>query len=172
MNVSPGCISARNTAWFAWLPEFGCTLANLQLEQLAGALDRQRLGDVDELAAAVVAPARIALGVFVGHHRALRLEHGARDDVLRGDQLDLVALATELQLDRAGDFRVRVAEGRGEEGIRADGLRDGLVHDGPLTELRRRAAHSTKGKGTEAAARRFPRDAYCTPSEHNLTSFA
>ena len=60
-------------------------------EQLLGALDRQRLGDVDELAAAVIAPARIALGVFVGQHRALRLEHGAADDVLGGDQLDLVA---------------------------------------------------------------------------------
>ena len=27
MKVSPGCSSARNTAWFIWLPEFGCTLA-------------------------------------------------------------------------------------------------------------------------------------------------
>ena len=68
------------------------------------------LGDVDELAAAVVALARIAFGVFVGHHRALRLEHGAGDDVLRGDQFDLVALAAELELDRAGDFRIGVGE--------------------------------------------------------------
>ena len=30
MNTSPGFISAMNAAWFAWLPEFGCTLANLQ----------------------------------------------------------------------------------------------------------------------------------------------
>ena len=30
MNVSPGLSSARNTAWFIWLPELGCTLANLQ----------------------------------------------------------------------------------------------------------------------------------------------
>ena len=28
MKVSPGFISAMNTAWLAWLPEFGCTLAN------------------------------------------------------------------------------------------------------------------------------------------------
>ena len=95
MKVSPGCSSARNTAWFIWLPEFGCTLAKLRAEQLLGALDRQRLGDVDELAAAVVALARIALGVLVGHHRALRLEHRPRDDVLGGDQLDLVLLAAE-----------------------------------------------------------------------------
>ncbi len=30
MKVSPGCSSARNTAWFIWLPELGCTLAKLQ----------------------------------------------------------------------------------------------------------------------------------------------
>jgi hypothetical protein len=54
------------------------------------------LGDIDELAAAIVALARIALGIFVGHDRALRLEHGAGHDVLRGDQLDLVLLAAEL----------------------------------------------------------------------------
>ncbi|CAM3408636.1 hypothetical protein PAAM106076_18765 [Paracoccus aminovorans] len=30
MKVSPGCKSARNTAWFIWLPEFGCTLAKPQ----------------------------------------------------------------------------------------------------------------------------------------------
>ena len=90
------------------------------VEQLAGALDRQLLGDVDELAAAVIAPARIALGVFVGHHRALRLQHGAGDDVLRGDQLDLVALAAEFELDRPGDLGIGVGERRRKERVRAD----------------------------------------------------
>ena len=84
-------------------------------EQLLGALDRERLGDVDELAAAVVALARIALGVFVGQHRALRLEHGAGDDVLGGDQLDLVALAAELLADGVGDLGIAFGERRGEE---------------------------------------------------------
>ena len=79
-------------------------------EQLRHALDRQPLGDVDELAAAVVAPARQPFGIFVGQHRALRFEHGAADDVLRCDQLDLVALATELQPDRVGDLRVAFGE--------------------------------------------------------------
>ena len=76
------------------------------VEQLAGPLDRELFGDVDELAAAVVAPARIAFGIFVGHHRALRLEHGAGDDVFRGDELDLVALAADFQFDRPGDLRI------------------------------------------------------------------
>ena len=88
-------------------------------EQLLGPLDRQFLGDVDELAAAIVALARIALGIFVGHDRALRLEHGARDDVFRGDQLDLVALAAELVADRAEDLGIGLGERGGEEGGKA-----------------------------------------------------
>jgi hypothetical protein len=92
-------------------------IGELAAEQPAGALDGELLGDVDELAAAIVAPARIALGVFVGHHRALRLEHGARDDVLRGDQLDLVALAAEFQLDGAGDLGIDIGKTGAEEGV-------------------------------------------------------
>ena len=30
MKASPGSSSARNTAWFIWLPELGWTLANWQ----------------------------------------------------------------------------------------------------------------------------------------------
>jgi len=58
-------------------------------------LDGEALGDVDELAAAVIALARQALGVFVGENRALRFQNGAGYDVLRGDELDLVALPAE-----------------------------------------------------------------------------
>ena len=94
------------------------------VEQFAGALDRQLLGDVDELAAAIVAPARIAFGIFVGHHRALRLEHGARDDVFRGDELDLVALTAKLEFDRAGDLRIGGGE-RARKRTSSSGRRDG-----------------------------------------------
>jgi class 3 adenylate cyclase len=55
----------------------GLHIGEAAAEQLAGALDGELLGDVDELAAAIVAAAGIALGIFVGHHRALRLQHGA-----------------------------------------------------------------------------------------------
>ncbi len=65
-------------------------------EQLLGAVDGQLLGDVDVLAAAVVALARIAFGVLVGQHRALRLEHARAGVVLRGDQLDVLFLALAL----------------------------------------------------------------------------
>ena len=68
----------------------------LGAEERLGALDGQPLGHVDELAAAVVALARVALGVLVGHHRAGGLEHGAGDEVLRGDQLEPLVLAPPL----------------------------------------------------------------------------
>ena len=99
-----------NTAWLACAPECGCTLAKRAVEQLAGAVDGELLGLVDLLAAAVVAPAGIALGIFVGQHRARRLEHGARDDVLRGDQLDLLALAMQLALEHRIDRRIGFGE--------------------------------------------------------------
>ena len=86
-------------------------------EQLLGALDRQRLGDVDPLAAAVIALARIAFGVFVGHHRALRFQHRTADDVFRRDQLDLVALAAEFAPDRGGDLGIGLLEGGGKERV-------------------------------------------------------
>ena len=113
-KVSPGFSSAMKTAWLACAPECGCTLAKLAVEQLAGALDRELLGLVDLFAAAVVAPAGIALGIFVGQHRARRLEHGARDDVLRGDQLDLLLLAMQLALQHGVDRRIGLGEALGE----------------------------------------------------------
>ncbi len=121
MKVSPGCSSARNTAWFICRAGVRLHVGEIAAEQLLGALDRQRLGDVDELAAAVIAPARITFGIFVGQHRALRLQHRARDDIFRGDQLDLVTLATEFQLDHVGDFGVALLQGRGEKEARRRG---------------------------------------------------
>jgi hypothetical protein len=51
------------------------------------------LGDVDVLAAAVVALARVALGVLVRQHGTLRLHHARARVVLRRDQLDVIFLA-------------------------------------------------------------------------------
>ncbi len=75
-------------------------------EQFRDALDGEPLGNIDELAAAVIALTGQTLGVFIGEHRAPRLQHGAADDVLGRDQLDLVALARKLKRDRFGDFRI------------------------------------------------------------------
>ena len=94
------------------------------VEQALGAVDREALGDVDELAAAVIAPAGIALGIFVGEHRALRLEHGARDDVLGGDQLDLVLLAVQLAARRRGELGIAGGKAGAKRSRRA-GCADG-----------------------------------------------
>ena len=80
-------------------------------EQVLGAFDGQGLGDIDEFTAAVIAPSGIALGVFVGHDAALGLHDGARNDVFRRDQFDLVLLAPQFVVDGLLQVRVDVGEG-------------------------------------------------------------
>ena len=75
-------------------------------EQLFRTLDGKRLNDVDALAAAVVALARVALGVLVREHASLRLHDRVAHDVLRSDQLKLVTLARKLRLQRRSDLRI------------------------------------------------------------------
>ena len=75
-------------------------------EQLLAAFDRQLLGDVDVFAAAVVALARIAFGVLVGQHAALRFHHARAGVVFRRDQFDVVFLALALVGDGLGEFGV------------------------------------------------------------------
>ena len=113
--VSPGLISACMTAALACAPECGCTLANSGAEQGLDSVDRQLLDDVDVLAAAVVAPARVALGVLVGQHRALCLHDGERRMVLRGDHLQAVALALRVPCRSARRPRDRNRRGVGRE---------------------------------------------------------
>src|SRR5215218_4977166 len=55
---------------------------------------------VHELAAAVVPLARVALGVLVGHHRALGRQHRRGGEVLAGYELDSRPLAFELPVER------------------------------------------------------------------------
>ena len=80
-------------------------------EQPLGAVDREPLGGIDKLTAAVIAPPRIAFGIFVGQHRALRFEDRARDDIFARDQLDLGLLTLQFARDRRGHFRVGVRQG-------------------------------------------------------------
>ena len=95
---------------FACAPECGCTLAFSAPKSCKQAVDGQSLDDVDELAAAVVASAGIALGVFVGEHRALRGHDGGAGVVLGGDHLQALLLALALALDRLPDVGVGLFE--------------------------------------------------------------
>jgi len=76
-------------------------------KQLLGAVDRQLLGQVHKLAPPVVALARIAFRILVRQHRALRLQHPRAGIVLRGDQLDVIFLASPLAGHRLGQFRIK-----------------------------------------------------------------
>jgi hypothetical protein len=80
----------------------------LGTEELLEPVYGQLLDHVDVLAAAVVAAAGVALGVFVGQLRALRPHHGGRGVVFAGDQLDVLFLAPVFGLDGGKDFGVGV----------------------------------------------------------------
>ena len=91
---------------FAPLPECGWTLACSAPKSFFGAVDGQLLDHVHIFAAAIPALFRIALGVFVGEHRALRFHHGRAGEVFAGDQLDVFLLALAFVGDGIRDFRI------------------------------------------------------------------
>ena len=82
----------------------------LGTEEVLRPVDRELLDPVDDLAAPVVPLARVPLGVLVRRHRPDGLEHGRPGEVLRCDQLDLVALPLELLLQQSGDLGVDLGE--------------------------------------------------------------
>ena len=79
-------------------------------EEGEGALLGEPLGDVDELAAAVVALAGQAFGVLVGQPRALGFHDRGGGVVLAGDQLDLVVLAAPFGEHRLPEDRVVIRD--------------------------------------------------------------
>ena len=83
----------------------------LGAEELLRAIARQVLGNVDDLAAAVVAPARVALGVLAGEDAAHRLEHREARVVLGGDQLQVGARALLLVAHDLRDLGILVSSG-------------------------------------------------------------
>ena len=61
---------------------------------------------IHKLAAAIVAVSRIALGIFIGEHRAHGRHRSGRNDVLRSNQLQIPALTAELRFNQIGDGRI------------------------------------------------------------------
>ena len=82
----------------------------LGTEERLGPVDRELLDLVDHLAPAVIALARISLGVLVRGHASHGLEHARPGEVLRRDQLDLRPLALELAAEQGGDLPVDVCK--------------------------------------------------------------
>src|SRR5207248_2437570 len=87
-------------------PRVGLHVRVLRAEQLLAARARELLDVVDDVVAAVVALARIALGVLVGEDRTRRLEHLARGEVLRGDELQCGVLPFDLAADDLEELAV------------------------------------------------------------------
>ena len=85
----------------------------LGAEERLGAVDRELLELVDDLAAAVVALPGVALGVLVGRDRADRLEDRRPREVLGRDQLDLLALPVDLAPEQRGDVGIVLGEPAG-----------------------------------------------------------
>ena len=77
-----------------------------RVEERLGALPRQVLDLVHVLAAAVVPPPGVALGVLVREHGPHGRDHLGRGVVLGGDQLELRLLPVPLAVDRGPDLRV------------------------------------------------------------------
>ena len=82
-------------------------------EEPLRAIDCKLLGDVDVLAAAVIALARIAFGVLVGELRSLCCEDSRAGVVLGGDQLDVIFLPAILGGDRRRQLVIFLGQGAG-----------------------------------------------------------
>ena len=127
-------------------------------EQRPDPVPGQVLGDVHVLAAAVVALAGVALGVLVGQHAALRLEHGPGGEVLAGDHLQRAALPAELAGQDGGELGIGLGERGGGHLLRGC---HGLGHGLRLLAVRMRSSErcspDARGPGERPAGRRHCR---------------
>ena len=105
-TVSPGSSTREVDRLVGLAARVGLDVGRLGAEQFLGPLASQPLDHVGVLAATVVAPAGVALGVLVGQHRAHRLEHRLADEVLRGDQFQAAGLALDLAAQGVGDLGI------------------------------------------------------------------
>ncbi len=80
-------------------------------EEGGGPGDGDALGGVRVRAAAVVACARVPLGVLVGERGAEGGEDGGRGEVLGGDELERARLPVPLREQHRGDLRVLAEQG-------------------------------------------------------------
>ena len=105
-------------------------------KESAGAVDGDLLNLVHKLAAAVIAVTGVALCVFVGQHTAHRRHNGRGNDVLAGDQLNVLALTGQLATHSSAQFGVGFLH-------KANGVDQIFIHFRNL--LCSRAAHPWAG---------------------------
>ena len=86
-------------------------------ENRLGAVNGELFHDIHVFAAAVVTPARIALGIFIRQHRALGLQDRTRDNIFRGNELYLALLALQLVRQRCKHFWIPIHAILGKKSI-------------------------------------------------------
>lgn len=115
-------------------------------EELLGPVLGQGFGDVHVFAAAVIALAGIAFGIFVGQHAALGFAHGGRNKVLRGDQFQFAHLPVGFQNDGPGQLRILKQNFVHERLSFAYGFPRKSVNTGRETDAPRRAAEARRNR--------------------------
>ena len=105
----------------------------LGAEKLLGAIAGQSFHHIDIFAAAVVAPAGVAFGIFIGEHAADGLLDGGADVVFAGDQFQAILLATGFVVD--GGPNVGIVQF--DKILHGENL-NGLMQGGGTTIVRRR----------------------------------
>ena len=90
----------------------GLHVGMVRAEQILCPLDGETFDLVDDLAALVVPPPRVALGVLVGEDRPDGLHRSERGEVLRGDEIDVGPLPVGIAPDEVGEHRICLRERR------------------------------------------------------------
>ena len=95
----------------------GLNIRETATEELLRPIYCKVLGNVHELAPAIVPAAGVAFRILVCHDAALCFHDSRRDDVFAGNQFDLVALATKFLTHSGGKFRVAGCKAFREEAV-------------------------------------------------------
>jgi hypothetical protein len=111
-------------------------------EKLGNTFNGKAFRHIYMLTSAVIAPPRQAFRVLIGQDRPLRFQHRFADDIFRGDELDLIALAGELASDDVSYLGVGLGQ-RHREKVGGIGVGS------------RRIAHGHHAVGADLHARRF-----------------
>jgi hypothetical protein len=93
-----GCVGLR--------ARMGLHIGMLRPKEHLGPVDGQSLHHIHTVAPTIVAVGGVTLSVLVGEHGTLRLQYGAADIVLRGDQLDRLSLAPGFVGQSRGQLRI------------------------------------------------------------------
>ena len=120
--VSPGCRTAAIGLHVGLRTGVGLHVGVFGAEKFLGAVAGQVFHHVGKLAAAVVALAGIAFGIFVGEHRAHGLEHGFADKIFGGDQFQAFVLAANFVVDGSGHLGIYFVERERHAVIFHDGV--------------------------------------------------